>query len=1160
MRAAKRIGKVLRLLLYCVLGVALLVALLPIWFPWVLRPVARAYGFGFGGYQRESYGRFAASAVTYSNRTVQFSADRVEADIPTVWLWKRSRREAFAPLIEITNWKLQIASQAAATTNKPPTSVQRVFRQTERVLYSVANWIPRGSATNGSIYTDTGGEILEVRDLQLNLGRIHAQLEPDASLAADLNQHTIAAKSPSHGLQLGVWALADDRHLGIRSTNSWYTNQFSLNADFGPESVLPETARLRATQVVIPEKLLGKSSPTMKGSIEAVWLTNRFTLDLVGDLEAGRVRLHGVGTTNSFAVESVEITGSGVQLTNRGKFELTYRPPYLASAARLGAMIDLGQQTFFPARGQVGGEITVEAGPILRFQLGGKALQISNFVANEFSLAATADLMTGTISGGSLSIQGDTNLMIRATFEGAITNLTHAGELQVGPVEFPHVKPTSFKASWKAQHLTFDSISATAFAPDASLHLIARGDREVVRVEDLKLQQKGRTQFALEAPFQLSLKGPQFALEPMKLSGEGGKVQLAGEAVWPSRGKATVSLKDIDSELLNSFTTLTLSNIHVATAEFAGAWDRAPLEFNLAVKADWNNEIGLDADLRGDQAGVHVLRLTANNRDQALGTLTGSVPITIEPARDRLLQTRMDQPLRVAAEVQPQSHVWNLLTNYISLRGPSARATVSGTLRNPLGEFDASAAEVRFRDVTAEVPSLKDLSFHATISQSTARVDRLTFSVADQPVAFTAALPIPEDLWSELPASARKLDWRSASAQLQIKRANVAAFTPLLRGRLSPQGLIRANVALTPGGKLGGQLTIDGASTRPFPNLGAIQDIELVCEFSEQSAKVKSVGSIGGEALFAVGQVELGPEKWAKGNLPPFALEITGENVPLSRQVDSLVRGDLNVALRTRTNALPIITGNINLRNSLFLRDLRDLVPGGLASPERRPPYFSVEEAPFARWQLDLHVTGQKFLKLRTPLFNGEISADLTLTGTLKDPLAVGDVTIASGTVKLPFATLRVTQGFVTLSAENPYRPQLFINAQDRAFGYDVKMSITGAADAPVIQFSSTPPLSSEQVLLMLTAGEMPRENAFSFSAQQRAQRLAMFLGRGLISEFGLGGDASRLTVRSGEEITESGRPTYSAEYELTEKWSVIGQYDRFNDFNLMLKWQVYAR
>ncbi len=276
--------------------------------------------------------------------------------------------------------------------------------------------------------------------------------------------------------------------------------------------------------------------------------------------------------------------------------------------------------------------------------------------------------------------------------------------------------------------------------------------------------------------------------------------------------------------------------------------------------------------------------------------------------------------------------------------------------------------------------------------------------------------------------------------------------------------------------------------------------------------------------------------------------------------MESVIRADLNTAFANSSNGPPLISGNVHLRNSLYLRDLRDLVPGQVATPSRRPPYFSIEDEPFANWRLQLAVAGKRFLNVRSPLFNGEISADLHLSGTLKDPVAVGDLKIDAGIVRLPFANLPITQGMVTLSSANPYRPELFAAGAERAFGYDVKMQITGPADSPLIQFSSTPPLSSEQILLMLTAGEIPRQNQFSFTTEQRAQRLALFLGRNLLSEVGIGGDASKLTIKSGEDISETGKPTYSVEYELTDDWSVIGQYDRFNDFNLMLKWRVYAK
>src|SRR5262249_32019451 len=151
----------------------------------------------------------------------------------------------------------------------------------------------------------------------------------------------------------------------------------------------------------------------------------------------------------------------------------------------------------------------------------------------------------------------------------------------------------------------------------------------------------------------------------------------------------------------------------------------------------------------------------------------------------------------------------------------------------------------------------------------------------------------------------------------------------------------------------------------------------------------------------------------------------------------------------------------------------------------------------------------------------------------------LGAVRVNSGAVIFPFGSLNVQQGFVTLTSDNPYHPQLFVNATAQRLGYDIKMEATGPADAPIIQFSSTPPLNSEQILLMLTTGQLPPGYAAT-STRQRAQGLALFVGKNLLSDLGFGGDSEgRLTMRSGEDVTEAGRPTYQIEYKFTDTWSI---------------------
>jgi len=248
------------------------------------------------------------------------------------------------------------------------------------------------------------------------------------------------------------------------------------------------------------------------------------------------------------------------------------------------------------------------------------------------------------------------------------------------------------------------------------------------------------------------------------------------------------------------------------------------------------------------------------------------------------------------------------------------------------------------------------------------------------------------------------------------------------------------------------------------------------------------------------------------------------------------------------------------LHDSFFLSDIRSLVSGGVTGVSRRPPYFSIDEPFLENWRLDLDVSGQRWLRIRSPVFQGEASVNLKLEGTLKEPIATGDARIDSGTVRFPFGSLQVQQGFVQLSKDNPFRPQLSVAATAKRYGFDVRMEVTGSAEKPVLQFTSTPPLSSEQIIMMLTAGQLPGQNQI-YSTTQRAQAFAVYLGRDLLSLFGIGEEGQdRLTVQSGENISSQGRATYNVEYKLNPRWSLTGEQDRFNEYNAGVKWRVFSK
>lgn len=243
-----------------------------------------------------------------------------------------------------------------------------------------------------------------------------------------------------------------------------------------------------------------------------------------------------------------------------------------------------------------------------------------------------------------------------------------------------------------------------------------------------------------------------------------------------------------------------------------------------------------------------------------------------------------------------------------------------------------------------------------------------------------------------------------------------------------------------------------------------------------------------------------------------------------------------------------------------MLADVRSLVPSGGGSRQSgRPPYFSVEVAPFRDWRLDVSVQGERFMRMRTPIMNGVASIDAHLEGTLLNPRAIGDVTIDEGTVKLPFANFNVEEGYARLTANSPYEPEIFLRGEGRRLGYDLSLELSGTASEPRLEMSSDPALPAADVLLFVMAGVPPDDDtAGSLGGSQRGLQLGMYLGRELVSDL-LGLEpGDRLTVTTGEQLSRRGRETYRFDYQMNDRWTLSGEYDEFDYYNAGVRWRWY--
>ncbi|MBC8009847.1 MAG: translocation/assembly module TamB domain-containing protein, partial [Burkholderiales bacterium] len=303
------------------------------------------------------------------------------------------------------------------------------------------------------------------------------------------------------------------------------------------------------------------------------------------------------------------------------------------------------------------------------------------------------------------------------------------------------------------------------------------------------------------------------------------------------------------------------------------------------------------------------------------------------------------------------------------------------------------------------------------------------------------------------------------------------------------------------------------------------------------------------------------------GEEPMLDLALKAERFPLLRKPGLLLRGDLDLAVKTdEATRRTRVGGEVRMRDSLFLADIRPLIAatsgggGSAAAARARPPYFSVDTEPLGGWALGVTVRGDEFLRLRTPVFEGVGSTRFSLTGTLRDPRVEGEFVIDEGRILFPFASFTVQDGAVRILRNDPFTPRLDFRAQGRRLGYDLRLELTGTAEAPQLQLFSTPALDAEALLLMVTAGVSPEQDQTS-RASQRLAAVGAYVSRDLLRTLGLAStDEERLSIQAGEQVSRAGRETYGFDFRLDERWSLVGDYDEFDAYNMGVKWRIRAR
>ncbi len=1209
--------RLLFILVALLIGVGLTVATLPWWLGSAARWAGSSRGLTFATYERIGYGRFALGNVEYRHPTVRVTVSRLEVDTPVLWGWRHLRGKDSTVIAG--TWRVEVLASKTPSKPKADRGWMALRALLQRIATQLDRWLPRASTGAGSVRFP-GGEIAAEgaqwsgRALTAR-GLSYRAIKADATLSfADPAGALLLTAATTGEAVVPARIKAESRDTALAADLTLWEQPAKLAATFGPRGWRPAAAKLDAREWSVPAEKwkLGAHYARVTGRAQIEWSEERIQAEVEarGEPIPGKpapplaLTLRGAGDFTAFTVAALEATLPGISARLSNPVTIERGGKIRESAAQFVVDADLAIHPWFAGTGFARGEARLVSGltasPSVEFSLeardvkardvnlaavnargrldwprlqitegsliagGGERLTWSggwDFQAREV-LAAT---MTGEVRRASvarwLPAQPEFDVIdVQARASGPLARVQHGGRATISKLTARGINPVSLTVEWRGAGAGFEHVSAEAAAGVSRITLAGSADQNAATVTAMEFTQQGAIRLKLAAPARVQWR-PQLQLDGLHLAE--GKASLKASATGGETGRVEVSAREIASRWFSDFVPESGPPWHLNLLALLGSWDRGPMKFSLSAGATL--EIGegrsaaVMASARGDENGLTIEALRATEGDATVVNAVGQLPITLTPGRAPLVHIVADGPVSLDATVAPNAAFWQKLAvvTGVELQDPAASVHLTGTWQRPEGTAQLKAARIVIdpKRVSRPLPVIEALDVQLSGDRGGVTLNTFALQVEGQPVRAHGRLPLPDGNWGELfkaPVAAAR---RGADLRLEVPEAEVAVFARFLPTVLAPQGRFQADLTYRNGG-VEGFVKLRDAASRPLGPLGVLQEISADIALAGRKMALRGVTArSGGQPVTLSGTIEL-----LENETPRYDLTLKGENLPFVRQTGLLLRGDLDLKLQSPANAPPRLSGSVRLRDSLFLADVRAFLPkGGGASPSRRPPYFSVDTPPINAWNLAVDVTGEKFLRLRTTVFAGVASARFRLGGTMGEPRAIGEAVIDEGTVRMPFASFAVTQGAVRLTEADPYSPAVYLRATGRRYGYDLAMEIDGDATQPNVVFTSSPALDAEQVLLMVMTGAVPT-NEISRSTMHRAANIGLYLGQSLLGSFGAdAADADRLTFVAGEKISDQGKETYNIEYRLSDRWTVTGERNEFDELNAGLKWRLFG-
>ncbi|WP_425092269.1 translocation/assembly module TamB domain-containing protein [Tropicimonas sp. S265A] len=464
--------------------------------------------------------------------------------------------------------------------------------------------------------------------------------------------------------------------------------------------------------------------------------------------------------------------------------------------------------------------------------------------------------------------------------------------------------------------------------------------------------------------------------------------------------------------------------------------------------------------------------------------------------------------------------------------------TVSGTL--------AQVSDGLSVDLSGEGPAGTTLSSTGTIARDFSSLDLSIDAAAALALANPFLNPITAlgDVTADLQVSGPP-ELSSVSGQLRLSNARIAEPTVGialldLNGQVDLSGAA-AQIALSGQGNRGGTLSVNGGVGLSTPTtsdlLVALEAfaVEIPGTLTTSvDAEIGLNGTLPQDAVLA-GLIELGETE----------IRIPDGGAPDAIVEDITHVGDRSAAKRTRERA-------------------------GLGPDQPPPPAPSGGTGGIG---LNLNILAENRVFIRGYGLDAELTGDVEVLGTTNDPRPVGEIELVRGRLAVLGQRLDLDEGRIQLLAD--LIPDLYFAASSTTDTATVTVAISGPANEPEFEVTSSPPLPEDEALAQLLFGRSLNDLS-GFQALQLANSvIALRNGTGLgvinqlrentgLDDFDLDSDGEGNTnLRVGKYLTEdiytnvdvnsSGQTGVSLNIDLTNSLTARGTVTNDGDDSLGL-------